>query len=485
MANNSFLSFLFLFAFILANTGMVYSQMEPLYLKGGSYYDVNKTTMVKNEGIIIAGGKFLQLDITLKENKLSDYKVIQLTDDQYILPGIVDLHAHYRMAAFGDEERQWIDEFKYNAIVYLANGVTSTFPAGVFHPYMELAAKKRINSGEQIGPRIWAAGPYFGSARPGWDEDFTAEDIYRQVDYWAGMGVDGFKSKGGSPEMIKHLVKRAHQHGLTVTGHLGSGSRSSTNSIDAIDMGIDRIEHILGGFVLDSTKSAYPVWNKVDTSSSGFRKTADYFIDHKIYFDGTLIAPVYFTSLKDGFEYWTDEKEMFTPFVRNLLPPRDEQESSDLMDGLYNAMQRSTKAFYDAGGGDLLTLGTDAPSHGYFLAGFSAHREMHTMTMAGIPPEAVLKIATINGANAIGKGNLLGSIETGKLADFFIINGNPLNDITNTRKVEWVGKAGRVYDSGNLLDSVKGKIGPADEQEVSDWYKYPEIMEIAEELEQK
>jgi imidazolonepropionase-like amidohydrolase len=80
------------------------------------------------------------------------------------------------------------------------------------------------------------------------------------------------------------------------------------------------------------------------------------------------------------------------------------------MDGLYDAMKRSTKAFYEAGGGNLITLGTDAPSHGYFLAGFSAHREMHTMVMAGIPEAAVLKIATQNSANAIGKGSLLGSI---------------------------------------------------------------------------
>ncbi|MDZ7756382.1 amidohydrolase family protein [Rhodohalobacter sp.] len=103
------------------------------------------------------------------------------------------------------------------------------------------------------------------------------------------------------------------------------------------------------------------------------------------------------------------------------------------MDGLYEAMKRSTKAFYDAGGGDLITLGTDAPSHGYFLSGFSAHREMHTMVMAGLPEHAALKAGTINSAKALGKSSLIGSIETGKLADLYIVKGNPLDDITNTR----------------------------------------------------
>ncbi|MDZ7756380.1 MAG: hypothetical protein U5K35_08230 [Rhodohalobacter sp.] len=100
-----------------------------------------------------------------------------------------------------------IDEFKYNAMVYLANGVTSTFANGVYYPYMELAAKRLVNSGKWIGPRIWASGPYFGTRCPDW-QDYSKEEIYEQVDYWAALGVDGFKTKGGNPETIKHLVNR-------------------------------------------------------------------------------------------------------------------------------------------------------------------------------------------------------------------------------------------------------------------------------------
>lgn len=468
--------------FSLFTISLLYAQSEPVFLKGGSYFDAHKGVMTPNEGIMISGGKFLRVGSEPDAKEMAEYRVIHFNDDEYILPGIVDLHAHYRMAAFGDEDRRWIDEFRYNPVIYLANGVTSTFSAGVYHPYLELAAKKRIQAGEQIGPRLWASGPYFGSARPDWDEDITQDEIYGQVDYWAGLGIDGFKTKGGSPEMIRHLVDRAHWHGLTVTGHLGSGNRNSTNSIDAIQMGIDRIEHILGGYVLDREKPAYPVWNELDTTSAAFKKTVQYFIDHNVYFDGTLIAPVYFTSLKDGFEYWSDEKDMFTPYVRSILPPREEKGSSRLMDGLYDAMQRSIKAFYEAGGGDLLTLGTDAPSHGYFLAGFSAHREIYTMVRAGLPPEAALKIATINSASALGKGNLLGSIETGKLADFFVVKGNPLQDITNTRNVKLVAKGGKLYDPAELLESVKGKIGPSGADDVGDWYLYPELLKEARDI---
>lgn len=463
-------------------SAQVFAQSDPVYLKGGWYFDVEDQQMVQNEGILVRGGRFYEIGDRPGESRMADYHTVELAEDEYILPGIVDVHAHFRMDAFGSDSLEEIDEFKYNSLVYLANGVTSAFANGVYYPYRELAAKRLVNSGQWTGPRIWASGPYFGTARPGW-EDYSKEEIYEQVDYWAALGLDGFKTKGGDPETIKHLVDRAHWHGLTVAGHLGSGYRGTTNSVTAIDLGIDRVEHILGGFVLDSTQYAYPVWNKVDTTSQAFKKTVQYYLDHDVYFDATINAPVYFTTLKEGFDYWKDEKSMFTDYVRNLLPPRAEQESSDLMNGLYHAMRRSTKAFYDAGGGDLITLGTDAPTHGYFLAGFGAHREMHTMVMAGIPEAAVLKIATQNSANALGKGSLIGSIETGKLADAYVVQGNPLEDITNTRNVQFVMKSGKIYRPDKLLEQVRGSIGPEDESEVNSWFKYPELEKRAQQIE--
>lgn len=476
------LRLLFLFSFLLLTPCLLSAQSADVYLKGGHYFDVENLRMAENEGILIRGGRFYKVGSAPAGSEPEDFEIIELADDEYILPGIVDIHAHFRMDAFGSDSLREIDEFKYNTMVYLANGVTSTFSNGTYYPEYELAAKRLINSGQWVGPRIWAVGPYFGSARPGW-KDYSREEIYRQVDKWAAKGVDGFKTKGGDPETVKHLVDRAHQHGLTVAGHLGSGYRGSTNSIDAIDMGIDRVEHILGGFVLKREQRAYPVWNKVDTTSADFKKTVQYFLDHGAYFDATINAPVYFTSVKEGFDYWKDEQAMFTPYVRNLLETREEERgSSELMDGLYQAMRRSTKAFYDAGGGDLITLGTDAPSHGFYLAGFGAHREMHAMVLSDIPEAAVLKIATQNSANAIGKGSLLGSIETGKLADLFIVKGNPLEDITHTRNVQTVIKSGEIYNPAELLEAAKGKIGPKSAEETESWFRYSELLKIADDI---
>lgn len=88
-------------------------------------------------------------------------------------------------------------------------------------------------------------------------------------------------------------------------------------------------------------------------------------------------------------------------------------------------------------------------------------------------------------ANALGKGSLLGSIETGKLADLYVVKGNPLDEITNTRNVQWVMKSGKVYNPQELLEQVKGNIGPKSEDDTEEWFKYPDLVKEAEKIKKK
>lgn len=427
----------------------------PVVVRGGWLFTATSDTVVRNRGVLVRGGVFQIVNGTIAPADTAGARVVQLDDESYILPGIFDVHAHYNMTLGPNGTRS--DEYTINPLIFLANGVTSTFPAGEYDPEGMMEARKRIDSGRQIGPRIFNSGPYFGTARRGWNANATAEDIYRDVDEWAARGVRGFKAKGISPQHLKPLIERAHLHGLTVTGHLESGYRNSVNPKDAILMGIDRIEHFLGGDELDPTKPAYPSWIHADVKSKEVRDIIDLFVSHHVTFDPTITAPVYFGTLQEGFDYWIDERKFFTPEVQAWvkgLPPR---KPNVLFDSLYWAFRRTTKAFYDAGG--FIALGTDNPSRGEFLAGFSAHRELHALVLAGIPPAAALRIGTINGARALNAGDKLGSIEAGKFADLFVVRGNPLKDIKNTRNVRMVMKAGVVYDPAELLRMAEGKIG--------------------------
>ena len=89
--------------------------------------------------------------------------------------------------------------------------------------------------------------------------------------------------------------------------------------------------------------------------------------------------------------------------------------------------------------------------------------------LAGIPPAAAIKMATINGPAPCAWA-ISSAIETGKLADLVIVRGNPLQDIKNTRNVRKLVIGGQVHDAQALLNSVKGKMGPATAAD-DDWWR--------------
>jgi len=84
---------------------------------------------------------------------------------------------------------------------------------------------------------------------------------------------------------------------------------------------------------------------------------------------------------------------------------------------------------------------------------------MWAMASGGMSPHDVLKVATINGAEAIGMDKDIGSLEAGKLADLVVLDKNPLDDIRNTNSISQVMKNGRLYD-GNTLNEVYPRAKP-------------------------
>ena len=92
--------------------------------------------------------------------------------------------------------------------------------------------------------------------------------------------------------------------------------------------------------------------------------------------------------------------------------------------------------------GVLLTTGTDFPLP-WTTPGVSLHREMWLLHKAGVPALDVLTIATRNGAEALGILDEVGTIESGKRADFVVLSADPLDDIQNTRRIEAVYLGGK------------------------------------------
>ncbi|MDQ2070659.1 amidohydrolase family protein [Natronospira bacteriovora] len=434
-------------------------------ITGGHLFDGRSELRVENPGILIQRGRILA--VGQGSDRIENAKRIRLEYDQTILPGFIDLHAHYHVDLF---QAGRVDETEAYPLMFLGNGVTTTFPGGEKQPEKMRALRLAINRGERIGPRILNSGPYFGSARPGWEADRSAGSIHQEVHQLAEQGTAGFKAKNPTRDELAALIDAAHQQGLTVTGHLNSGVGDSVNPKDAILMGIDRVEHFLGGDTLKEDRHAYLSWKHVDTDSKAFRDIVDLYIDHGVYFSATLAAFGAFGQTDSPvFEDFADEQRFLTDYAREHHQPREADDFTELADILYWVKKDTLKAFYDAGGGHLITLSTDHPFWGEYTSPFYIHREMQAMVRAGLPEHAVLRIATLNSARAIGMGDQLGSIEPGKWADLVIVDGNPLEDITHTRNVRHVMKAGQWHNAEDLIRQAEGRIGPRSEEGRSYW----------------
>lgn len=458
LTENKFSKYLvLLFSMLIISTA---AQAQNLVIKGGWMVNVKEGTAIENPGITIVAGKIYEIG-----NPSMEFPILRLEDQDYLLPGLIDLHSHYHVRYDGVTKTDTVVTPK----LFLANGVTTTFTAGDPNPELILELKHKINRHEVIGPRILNSGPYFGTANSEWNQDYTKEEIYNIVDEWAAKGAQGFKAKGISYNHLKYLIERAHSYGLTVTSHLGYG----VDSKDAIKLGIDRVEHFLGGEMLLGESHPYVEIANLDMERDSERidDAMDLFIEHGVYLNATIGTYGGWSRTDDeAFEYWSDEYKYLTPFTADYIKRTDtlQQNTQPTIAMVYENKKLLLKKYFDKGG--RVTLGTDRPFYldlnlGNYINGFFVHREMEVMTEAGISNADVLKIATLNSAEAIGWGDRIGSIEVSKLADFMVIKGNPLDDIQNTRTVHTVIKGGIVFDSEEVLKQAEGKLGPVSETE--------------------
>jgi imidazolonepropionase-like amidohydrolase len=440
-----------------------------LVIRGGWLFDGVSDTRRRNSGIVIQKGRITSLDFSAEQQNLTHATVIELAESDTILPGLIDLHAHYNLDLV-DKGR--VEEVVHNGIIFLANGVTSTWSAGEFYPERVIAQRDRIEAGDTTGPRLFVSGPYFGAFRceyqvkvaadecVAWPNDISEEEIRNEVDKWAQQGVVSIKIKQATPGEAKIIIEQAHKNGMTTAGHLANYNvEYDVSTHDAILMGMDRIEHQL----TLALGSGGP-------ESAEMHQIVDLMIKHQVYYDANLQMYGSINLRHDHLSemIWTDEAKYFTPYTQTLLelrgPPPPESDEPEFVQRMIELM-----TLYEAGGENLLIVGTDEPVYTSLLPGFAYHRELLAMTYAGLSPAVVLKAATINGATALGVADRLGSVEVGKLADLIVVRGNPLDDIKVARNIRLVVKEGVVHDPKVLLLSAEEKIGPAGPADHADW----------------
>ena len=338
-----------------------------------------------------------------------------------LLPGFIDSHFH-------------LDNAKDLPAKFLQHGVTSVRDPGA---WIESYAEER-KSGKAM-PRLFLSGPHIDMFPPAYPDDSyvvrDADEAIKQVNKMADSGATMIKVYFRLPPgIIRAVCETAHNRGIPVTGHL-----ETTEAMEAINAGLDGIEHITSfGLSLQSKREGekyrqailadnearkpgrYNVWKNIAINSA-LADTLTSFLVRK----GTFVSPtlaVFEIRIKSKDSASTDKNS--NPFNSGI------GDSSQLM--AYNQMKAFTAKLQKAG--VLIVVGSHSQVN-YAEEGWAYQRELEIFSESGISNSDILVAATMQNARFFRIDDKLGSIEKGKMADLVLVRGNPLKNISDTRNI--------------------------------------------------
>ncbi|WP_205510983.1 amidohydrolase family protein [Longitalea arenae] len=391
---------------------------QMLAIKGGQLIDVEKGIVVPNDMLLIKDGKIAHIG---KHQTLPPNIRVVDAGGKTIVPGLWDMHAHFQQTEWGP--------------AYLAAGVTTVRDCGNELDFIT-ATKKAIDSGKGVGPRILMAGIIDGKGpiALGIIQADTPSAAIKAVNHYKSLGFDQIKIYSSvKPAIVKVICDEAHRLGLTVTGHVPRGM----NLRAAVDSGMDMVNHL--PFLIDLMKA--DKYRNVDFNDAATQAAIDFVIQHRTVIDPTI--GVYTLATRNIKE---DVSRMEPAFYTLPLTLQIQFKSMGLdpaTAALYKPALKSmgilVNKLYKAG--VPIVAGTDMGFPGYSVA-----RELELYVEGGLTAAEALKTATIIPAQVMGRSTVSGSIAAGKQADLFIVDGNPLTNISDLRNVEVVIKDGQLYD---------------------------------------
>lgn len=473
-----FLAFLFLFFFTSHSfSQMKFSDETNRYIEYNDSITVFKNALLidgrgnaakPHQTIIVMNGKINWIGDDTKAIIPKLAKTIDL-NGKTLMPGLVMLHEHMYISAHSLETRQAVLHQLPATFprLYLAAGATTIRTAGNIEPYSDMNLKKDIDAGRIPGPSIEVTAPYMEGNQSVFQQMNKLdkpEDAVSFVNYWADQGFTSFKGYMFIDKpTLKAAIDAAHKRKLKVTAHL-----CAVTYREAAEMGIDQLEHgffASTDFVKDKKENQCPpnadasIAN-INIESDSVKKLLQFLINKKTIITSTLAVLEGYNTTQPApsaelLNYFSpDSRDFYLKLfarIKSAKAPSDD-------DKVFSNNAKMEKMFYEMGG--LLTVGTDPTGNGGTIAGFGNWRAIELLVEAdGFTPLEAIKIATLNGAIALGFDKTIGTIETGKSADLLIIDGDPSKNISDLRKVQIVFKNGVGYNSKKLFESVKGKVG--------------------------
>lgn len=373
---------------------------------------------------------------------------------RWIIPGLIDAHAHLAPAASWAPSR------------YLAWGVTTVRDV---HGGLGkvVALRKRLNTGVAVGPRVYAAGAMIDGLPATYPDAIgvsNEKEARKAVDRLVSADSELIKvyTRIDQP-LLRAIMDEARAFNLPVTGHLGM-----TDAVTAAKTGIASIEHMTGVPEAASRSAAalyaahyrgfFPGWTASERSwagldSAALARVAGQLAEAKVTIIPTLV-------LHEALRYLNDPAPLRDPNLNDVPEPQRKEwdipgmvSRAGWTDSDFAAFQRAgpmqdlfLRLFAAAGG--RIAAGTDAANQ-LLVPGYSQHREMELLVRAGLSPGEALRAATRNGAVLLGVDSL-GLLAPGKAADLLVLSRDPLADIRNTRTIELVMSRGELIDPDSI-----------------------------------
>lgn len=379
---------------------------KQLWVVNGQLFDATSQKAIKNPGILIKDGKIACMG---SQCEVPQDTVTIDASGKAIVPGLIDLHGHFFSGKSRDPEQSlpsviW-EQFRYLPEVrrkLIEAGITSYRSLGDVAPAI-FDLKQQLKDQDLAGPRLFIAGPIFTVAR-------GHPTQRRGVPSWV---IDRMTVQSDDPQYVKQQITELVKQGIDGVKVV---YQSKTNEQGVVTM--PRMSYKTLQAIIDEAQK-HGLWvaahtgtpaETVEAINAGIT-TIEHSVRH-----GNLIQP-----------------QLIQQIINNdivYVPTLGAEPKGHLNIPTLNQA------------GVTLGVGSDRPV--VMADGFSYHNELSRMVDAGLSDVEALIAATRNGAKALGKLAVLGTIEEHKYADLLIVDGLPWQNIEDLKNIEWVILSGRI-----------------------------------------
>ncbi|MEM7415709.1 MAG: amidohydrolase family protein [Gemmatimonadota bacterium] len=392
---------------------------EVVVIRAGGLFDGVSSEIRRNVDIVVRGNRIVRVGPRSADPPAG--RVIDASDG-IVMPGLIEMHMHGGLGVGQHVGRQW-----------LAYGVTSIRTPSA-DPWEMVEAREADAVGRRPEPRMFGTGNtidgsriYYGGA-PALTSSGQVELEMAQAD---ALGFDVMKTYVRLSDAVqRRVIEDSHALGMPLTSH---------ELYPAVAYGMDGVEHVKG-----TSRRGYST--KVSELNRSYQDVVELLSR-----SGMTLTPT--IGIYGAYSLLTEEDPSIfdDPRVENFIPwapgAGGQGGNLEVRRQMVRDMASLGRRVVEAGG--TVVVGTDSP---IIPPGIALIAEMQALVEYGGMAEIdVLRATTSVSADAMGYGELLGSVREGMLADLIVLGANPLNDIRALRDVRWVIENGVVRSAEELL----------------------------------